>query len=185
MSNRAVRSLLSQTGVATTAIVALVASVVGLLFQLAPQLRPDPRDRVGAEISVFAVEPGATLGEWIARGFPPERQEALRRQYSDQGAGGELLYVRMAVDGHKHRDVALQYDVHHASNGQRVAPEDIDGPTLEPLELSSPSERSVQMLWIPSFRGEPDVFIRVALWDGRGMLAVADSARIHDGRLLP
>ncbi len=184
MSSSTGAQLLSRSVVAGTALVALVASVVGLMFQLAPYLRPDPRDRVGADVAVFALEPGVKLGDWIKRGFPPERQEVLAKRYHDKEAGGELLYVRIAVDGHKHRDVTLRYDVYHWSDGTRIPPEDIDGPTLDPVGLSSPNERSVQLLWIPSFRGERDIFIRVQLWDDHGMLAVEDSGRIEDGRLV-
>lgn len=176
------RRLVTQANVVATAVLALATGAVALLFQLAPFLKPDPRDRVGADVSIFALEPNVELGEWIKRAFPPDEQGEAGREYPDRGAQGEMLYVRTAVDGHKHRDVRLRYAIYYAADETRVPPEDIDAPPLRPFDLSSPSERSVQALWVPDLSGEPALFIRVELWDDEGMLAVADSPRIEEGR---
>jgi hypothetical protein len=177
------RRLVTQANVVATAVLALATGAVALLFQLAPWLKPDPRDRVGADVSIFALEPRVALGDWIERAFPPDEQAELARQYPDRSAPGEMLYVRTAVDGHKHRDVSIRYAIYHAANHTRVDPQSVDAPPLRPFDLSSPSERSVQALWVPDLSYEPDaLFIRVELWDDEGMLAIADSPRIEKGR---
>jgi hypothetical protein len=177
------RRLVTQANVVATAVLALATGAVALLFQLAPWLKPDPRDRVGADVSIFALEPRVTLGDWVKRAFPLDEQAELARQNPNRSAPGEMLYVRTTVDGHKHRDVSLRYAIYHADDHARVDPESIDAPPPEPFDLSSPSERSVQALWVPDLSLEPDaLFIRVELWDDEGMLAVADSPRIEKGR---
>jgi hypothetical protein len=96
---------------------------------------------------------------------------------------GELLYVRTVVDGHKHHKVTLRYGVFNTKTQERVPPEQIDGPRIDPLKLSAPNERSVHAVWVPDLSHEPDgLFFRVELWDERGMLAVADSPPLEHGR---
>lgn len=168
---------------AAVAILGLAVTSVALLFDLAPGLKPDPRDRVGADVSVFALEPGVTIGQWLERGFAPGRRPKLGSGDVDESAEGELLYVRTAVDGHKHDEVTLRYGVYFADSHRRVPAGAIDSPEFPPLAVSSPSERSVQTLWVPDLSGEGALFVRVELWDENGMLAVADSATIRRGRL--
>jgi hypothetical protein len=174
---------LKQAHVVITALLALITGAIALAFQIAPGLKPDPRDRVGADVTIFALEPGVTLGQWIQRGFPAGERAELEARYPDRAAVGELLYVNTAVDGHKHRDVTLRYAVYHGRRQTRIPDAAIDGPQLDPLSLSAPNERSVQVLWVPDLRAETTpLFVRVELWDEDGMLAVSDSPQIVRGR---
>lgn len=178
------RQWLSRAHVAVAAILGLTVTTLALLFDLVPALKPDPRDRVGADVAVVALEPNVTIGEWIARGFTPEMQEKLRAKYPDQAADGGLLYVRTAVDGHKHDEVTLRYGVIVSTTQKSIPAGAIDAPPLDPVGISSPSERSVQTLWVPDLSDDDrDLFIRVELWDSDGMLALADSPTIRRGKL--
>ncbi len=173
---------LKQAHVVIAALLGLATGAVALLFQLVPALKPDPRDRVGADLAIVALEPGVSLGGWIKRAFPAAERAALVKEYPNTRTPGEMLYLRINVDGHKHRNVSVHYGVYDAKTERRVQ---LDAPPNGPrdtLSLSAPSERSVQMLWIPDLRFEPAVFIRVELWDDNGTLAVADSPRIVKGR---
>ena len=179
---------LSQAQVVTAALIGLVTGVLALVFQLAPWLKPDPRDRVGAEISISAIEPNVTIKDWIVRKFPVSERKALIKRYPDRSAVGELLYVHTSVDGHKHRDVILRFDIYFVDSQRRVRPEDIDAPIgdSKPQPLSAPNERSVTVLWVPDFTQEKRaLFIRVELWDENGILAVADSPCMRRGRFQP
>ena len=167
------------------ALIALAASIVSLLFTIAPALKPDPRDRVGADVSIFAVERNVTIGQWISRAFPQSDGDELRKRYPDRAALGELLYVRTSVDGHKHRNVALRVSVLDAKSERRVPPQEIDAPPIAPVALSAPSERSVQAIWLPDLSHEPTgLFLRVELWDRHGILAISDSPRLRRGRFV-
>ena len=174
----------TQARTAVAAVVALVTAIVTLLFQIMPWLKPDPRDRVGAEVSVFALERNVTIGEWIGRAFPSAEQSKLRKSHPDQGAEGELLYVRAAVDGHKHRKVRLRVEVFSSRTQKLVPPSEIDAPPIGAVTMSAPDERSVQAIWVPDLSHEPaGLFFRVELWDERGILAIADSPQLLKGRL--
>jgi hypothetical protein len=171
------------------ALVALIASGVGLFWDLLPQYRPDPLDTVGADVSVVAVEPGVKLVDWLRRAYGADFDEPARDIFgrrpssSELRQPGELLYVRTQVDGHKHKDVALRYRLY----GVTDRPVEIPLPPLlakvQRVELDAPSQRSVQLLWTPDLRDEEGAFIRVELTSEHGLLAVADSAALHKGRL--
>jgi hypothetical protein len=163
---------------------------VGLFWDLAPQYRPDPLDSVGADVEVIAVEPRVTLRGWLRRAHGADVDGAARDVFgrrpsaSELALRGELLYVRTQVDGHKHRDISLRYEIYDRSTQRPV---EVPLPPyltrLQRARLAAPSQRSVQLLWMPNLQGEGDLFVRVALSSERGLLAVTDSGTLRDGLL--
>jgi hypothetical protein len=170
------------------ALVALFASAIGLFWDFLPQYRPDPLDTVGADVSIFSVEPGVTLVDWLRRthgaDFAPAAREIFGRRpsASELRQPGELLYVRTQVDGHKHRDVSLRYRLY---DGASQKPVELPLPKslakVQRVKLEAPSQRSVQLLWTPDLRDEDGAFIRVELTSEHGLLAVADSGTLRHG----
>ncbi len=178
-----VKPWFTATHVAVTAVAGLVSVVVSLVFQLMPWLKPDPRDNVGADVAVIALEPKATVGSWIERGFPPEDRDELRQKNKGQlGFRGEMIFVRVAVDGHKHKNVRLRYRLYltetHKPVHERLGYSDYDD-----MRIEAPSQRSVRLMFVPNLRPERDMFVRVELSDESGLLAVADSGNISRGLL--
>lgn len=177
------RAAVSRTHVVIAAVAGLVSVGVSLLFQLVPNLKPDPRDSVGADVAVVAVEPGVSVREWITRGFQGEQRAEMMRRYDGQlDFKGELIYVRVAVDGHKHKDVGLSYALYGAES-QRRLPDRLNFSPYSRIRIEAPSERSIQYLFVPSLRFTSDLFIRAQLTDGEGVLAIGDSGRLHNGLL--
>ena len=172
------------------ALVALLASGVGLFWDFLPQYRPDPLDTVGADVAIVAIEPNVRLVDWLRRAygtkFDGPAREIFGRPPSDSELHqpGELLYVRTQVDGHKHKDVTLRYRLY---DGATDRPVDIPLPPLlakvQRVKLDAPSQRSVQLLWTPDLRDEEGAFLRVELASEHGLLAVADSGALHKGQL--
>jgi hypothetical protein len=180
-----VRAAFSRTHVVIAALAGLVSVGVSLVFQFAPDLRPDPRDTVGADLSVVAVEPGVSVRDWITRSFQGEERAAQLRRFSEQlDFPGELIYVRVIVDGHKHKEVRLSYALYGATS-QRRLPDRLNFAPFSRLRIKAPSERSIQFLFVPDLSFERDLFIRAQLSDSEGVLAVADSGRLRKGLLRP
>src|SRR4051812_44148094 len=92
------------------ACVALTAVALGLFWDLFPEFRPDPRDVVGADVEIVAVEPRVTLGSWLKQQYPDshiaEGARLFGRSPSDPERiqPGELIYVKVQVDGRKHHN---------------------------------------------------------------------------------
>jgi hypothetical protein len=175
------------------ALVALAASGLGLFWDFLPQFRPDPLEVVGADVQIAAVEPDVSLGDWLRRAHPRDYEAAGRALFgrepseSELEQPGELIYARIQVDGHKHQNVSLTYRLFRRKDEKVVVLPSLPEPAASRVtqaHLSAPSERSVQLLWMASLEGEDDMFIRMELRDDRGLLAVTDSATLHDGRLV-
>ena len=174
------------------ALVALAAAAVGLFWDFAPQFRPDPLEVIGADVTIAAIEPDVTLEAWLRKARPNDYAPAARELFgrepskAELALSGHLVYVRIQVDGHKHKDVALSYRVFNARSQMPFDPlglPDEAASRLRHARLNAPNERSVQLLWIPSLEKEGDTFIRVELTSERGLLAVSDSGTLRSGRL--
>jgi hypothetical protein len=180
-----IRAAFSRSHVVIAAVAGLVSVGVSLLFQFVPELKPDPRETVGADVAIVAVEPGVSVRNWITRAFAGERRAAELRRFSGQlEFPGELIYVRVIVDGHKHKDVGLSYALYGAVS-QRRLPDRLNFSPFARVAIDAPSQRSIQYLFVPDLRYERDLFIRAQLTDSDGVLAVADSGRLRAGRLSP
>ena len=181
-------------GLAWTVVVALVAfasSMAALVFQLWPGLRPDPRDRLGAEVSVFAIDPGVSVDQWLRRAAFSEEdyekaaaqriraacgEEATRSNCNALRSRGEMLYVRTTVEGFKRREVAMRVSLYDAATHARVAT--IDAVEVARERLDAPTDKAVLPIWMPC---PPDAsktyFFRIELAHrgDEALLAVGDS----------
>lgn len=198
-SNR-VRRLSATAWAIIAATVALLGSAVTLIFTLVPSLAPDPREQVGAALTVVAVDPGVTLGDWAHRAFPDSWRDEFKRIFGTASPGadqlevlGDVIYVRTQVDGYKHRSVVMHtsvYDREHDSpDAGRIDLEKIaKAPRIPALKIDAPDRSSVQLLFIPAVGQVADVpctFVRIELDDPHGALAISDTANLLHGALAP
>lgn len=176
---------------AVTAGVALVSALVALGFQLWPTLKPDPREKLSASLSVFAVDPGVSYDAWLRRISPtPNEYRRHRHTYlaSNGVHGGSaanailrtpglVVYVASEIHGFKRRSTTMRwslYDEHH-----KRLPEFSDQPPVH-VHLEAPTDRTIQQLWVPSPQRDGSYFVRVELLVTDGaMLAVADTPRFR------
>jgi hypothetical protein len=138
---------------------------------------------VAANLSVFAVDPGVSLGDFLTRayGSAAGARKSLRVPSSEQGFKGDVVYVRTRVDGFKHRRVRLIASIYLASTQQRVrVPIGLEG--VHTITLDTPSTSTVQLFWILGLDGEPPALVRIEMYDGARMLAVTDSPVIRHNR---
>jgi hypothetical protein len=168
--------------------VALIGSASSVLFTFLPQLKPDPRDSVLAQLNVYAIEPGVSLGRYLGLTYGNLARAANSLQIPRESLPfqGDMIYVRTRVDGFKHRRVRLAATVYIKATQRpaRVFPGPVSGPSalrLRSVALDTPSTSTVQLFWILSLAGEPPTFVRIEMFDGTRMLAVTDSAVIRHG----
>jgi hypothetical protein len=185
-AQRAPRSLLRRLGPMFVALVALGSSLVALVFTLWPGLKPDPHTTYQAEVAIFAVERGVTFGQYLHRiAFTRERYRERRREMlgadADGQAGllrlaGEVVYVESMVEGFKHDSVTLRWSLYGARSLRRVRGASFSDVPAAQLDLGAPSDRTMQLLWLPPPQGHGPFRVRVGLYDERDtLLDVADS----------
>jgi hypothetical protein len=177
------------------ALLALASAGIALLFQLRPDLLPDPRSHLGATASVFAVDSDVSLKTFLERRRPLVSVEELaseRKEYLHETGlptkdaasvltlPGEDVFVRLDVEGFKSRSIGLLASMYDAKTGRRLR--ELDEVPVFSERLHSPSDRSVVEFWLPA----PPVttrtyFVRVEVFhrgDG-ALLAIADSAHVR------
>lgn len=187
------RRLAGESRTLLTAILALVAGVVSLLFQLWPSWKPDPRERVGADLEVFAVEPEVKRIDWLREAYSKDLAAQTKRVFgelepsrTERELKGTVVYVRAGVDGYKHRAIAIRARLYDADTQLR-APTPFSPAYAETssVAIDSPNRRSVQLLFVPDLTDEPPAFVRVELIDSKSgaILAIDDSPRLVKGRI--
>jgi hypothetical protein len=180
-----------------TALLALASGTIGLIFDLKPDLRPDPRTSLSAELSVFAVEREVPLDDWLHRittsssayrarrdrvlrdafrGAPPPSAIEVRDQLNVRG---QLFYVRVRIEGFKRRLLRLRWSMYRARSQRRLATEGLQNVTGAELVGEAPSDETVVLVWTPAVVVRGPCFARFELVepDGGFVLGVADSQR--------
>jgi hypothetical protein len=169
---------------AITAAVALVTAAVGLIFDLWPSLRPDPRSEFQAEVRVVTVDRGVSYRAFLARTLIGDFDRALREA---KAAGvflddpGSLVYVETTLRGFKRRTTKLRWSVYDAATRRRVALPDLSDVFGAVESGEAPADRSVQRLWIyPLPERRKLYFVRIELYtdNEETLLALDDSEPI-------
>jgi hypothetical protein len=183
------RAFSKTTWALIVAMVALIGSGSSALFTFLPQLKPDPRDSVLAQLNVYAMEPGVSLQRYLALAYGSVTPEAkaLGIPNAELAFQGDMVYVRTRVDGFKHRRVRLMATLYMKSTQEpaRLTGGLASGPAalrLRTVTLDTPSTSTVQLLWMLGLDDEPPTFVRVEMFDGTRMLAVTDSPIVRNGR---
>lgn len=168
------------------AVVALAGSTSSLLFVFLPELKPDPRDSVLAQLTVFAIDPNVTLAQYLNQAYGGDRSAPSRLRPTQQqlSTRGDVVYVRTLVDGFKHRHVTLRASVYNAGTQHRYPPPSGRSPFRAALtvNLDTPSTSTIQLFFILPLTDARPSFVRVEMYDGTRMLAVADSPVIRRNR---
>jgi hypothetical protein len=182
-----------------TAALALISSVIALAFQLFPSLKPDPRERLGADASVFALDPDVTYEAYLKRTSFSQKELNERRRRAIQLAGGSkgvldlpgvMAYVETTVEGFKRREVTLRWSIYDAETRQPYS--NSWDPALKPggeqelidspIDLAAPSDEAVEMIWIPEPKRGRKYFIRIGIYDeGNVLLALTQSRKFTSG----
>jgi hypothetical protein len=190
------REAIRISGAMLAALLALATGGLALLFQLYPQLVPDPRTRLGAEAKVYSIDPNVNLGRYLARRsaiVSATKYADEKRAYIQEAGGpatgtsvlstpGEDVFVNLDVQGFKSRSIAMLASIYDAKSRNRLSQID-DWPVFQE-QLDSPSDQSVIEFWLPA---PPvtvsDYWVRVEVYHrGDGvLLAVTDSKVMRVG----
>lgn len=192
---------IGRTGYALViAVLALVTSAASVVFTFWPELRPDPRESLGAQVSVATIEPSVAYGDWVDRTARDERDRATRigeflasaaatpgERVSESVARrllrqrGSVAYVTFVAQGFKRRNVVLRWSLYDRTTRRRVPARALHDVQAADVDLEAPTDRSVVQLWIPPYPGTRSVFVRVEVRSRSGALLAFGDSRPFSG----
>ena len=183
------RAVPKRLGPFGTTLVAIATGAVALVYTVAPELRPDPRDTLAAEVEIVAVERVISRDEWRNRVAVGDRAKYLKILREDNlatgfpagdpcGIGtllGHMVSVATEAKGYKRRELILKAAVFDART-QRIIPGEYDE-LLARFPIDAPTAKSVQRVFMQDVGGQAKrILIRVEISDPEGnLLGVADS----------
>jgi hypothetical protein len=150
----------SRIGRALAATATVAATVVGLLFVLWPELKPEaPPTAKGAELSDATLDRKATFAQYLdrlAESHAPFQRAQLRRR-------GVLIGFRMMAQGYNGARLPLRWQLINARTGSQVAQSQDLFYTPEAEE-----DRNTWSVWVPVPSGDRRVFfVEIELRDDR------------------
>ena len=145
------------------AVVAFIASALGVIFVLVPSLKPEPPSPTrNVELRHMTLEPAVTFGAYLKRINQPAGglEKAVLRQH------GALASFDYTIEGYKNRTLPLAWQLVDASNGNRL-----DGNRDLSIKPEVTKDSGTWPVWSALPGGRPRrLFIEVTLYEPRGVV---------------
>jgi hypothetical protein len=147
-------------------VVALVASVVGLLFVFKPGWKPEPPPDVGTlKIVDSSVRQPVTFGRYLERvRLPPMGFTKAFRQRQ-----GLLIEFDYEAAGFRGKRLPIQWELVDAKTNDRVltGDEDADGNDAVGIEPSTNQEAAKWFVWVPAPKAGRNYYVTVTIYQPR------------------
>jgi hypothetical protein len=137
------------------ALLAAAISATALTFDLAPSLKPDPKEKVGADLAVLAIDKNVSYEEYGGR---PGRHIVAVGAEPDHP--GNVFYLRAQIEGFKRESVRLKWFIYEP-NGERRPGSKKEASEQTLFEPEAPINTQVAQIWVR----EPGRFDRYHEWD--------------------
>lgn len=147
-------------------VVALVASVVGLLFVFKPGWQPKPPPDVGTlKIVDSSVRQPVTFGRYLERiRLPPlDVTKAFRQRQ------GLLIEFDYEAEGFRGKRLPIQWELVDAKTNDRVltGDEDADGNDAVGIKPSTNQEAAKWFVWVPAPKAGRNYYVTVTIYQPR------------------
>lgn len=145
-------------------LVLLGLNAVQFAYVLNPRLRPDPGERLRAQVRVATVEPRVMRMDYLRRVTAPAKLQRaaeadVRREFGDLprnelcdrlpellGSWGYAVYAHVTVEGLKRRHVELSGTLYDGRRSERL--EEYGAVTVPPRTLESPTDSFVETVYL-------------------------------------
>ena len=148
-----------------------VSSVLGVVFLLAPELKPEPRARVAGELQILQVDRDIAWGEYLDRTEqnagpcdPPDARNRL----------GQVIYVRLETTGFRRRRTQLRWSVFRGGRSRVANPYYRNKVAFD---NEATVDRAVYAAWVPLPPDRNEYRIRFELLSDRGEDSTTDPSR--------
>jgi hypothetical protein len=162
------------------AMLAAIISGTNLTFELWPGLKPDPKEKVGADLAVLAIDKNVEYDDY---GHRPGRRVPVSAKGEDPG---NVFYLQARIEGFKRQTLHLKWFT-YLPNGERRTGTEEEAAVERVFEPEAPINTQVAQIWVREpgglIRGTWEsqagkgYFVRFELYRGDVLLAYKDSPR--------
>jgi hypothetical protein len=140
------------------ALLAALISGTNLTFELWPSLKPDPKEKVSADLEVLEMDKNVNYGDYDARpgrnvSTGPDETE-LRNDFP-----GNVFYLRAHIEGFKRQSLRLIWFTYHEKTRDRSEEDEARSDRI--FEPGSPTDTQVAQVWVK----EPGHFDEDGFWE--------------------
>lgn len=151
-----------------TGAVGLAATASGVLFDVFPSLKPDPGVELAVDMRVVGVDRGVRFSDYWKRirekGAVPT---AIARDV------GDVAYVHVQIRGRKNQKVSLARSIYALPDRRRLSSHSTQRDQY--FRASTTNDQWIAQVWLPPMLHSQRFFARLELWEGRDLLAFADT----------
>jgi hypothetical protein len=161
-----------QTAALVTLIGAILAASISganLVFELWPGLKPDPKEKIGAEVATLALDINVPYGGFLGRSGQQPPVDADLKEV------GNVFYVRAAIEGFKRETVRLKWFTYNADNNTREPGLRASVKAERLFKPHAPIDTQIAQVWVPTPSEAGNFFVRFELYSGDVLLAFVDS----------
>jgi hypothetical protein len=147
------------------AVVAFIATVLGIVFLLWPSLKPEPPSPTRhVALSDLTLEHPVTFGAYLKR----INQQAGGLEPAVLKQRGALAAFDFTIEGYKNRNLPLEWQLVDAGTGDKL-----DGNRDLSIKPEVTKDSGNWPLWVPLPKGKPRrLFITIQLYEPRGVVAL-------------
>lgn len=171
------------------AILAAFISGTNLTFELWPSLKPDPKEKVGANLEVLEIDTNVRYDEYAAR---PGKTVSTNPGNGEIGNVylGNVFYLRAQIEGFKRESLRLVWFTYDTNDHRRAPEEEARSDRI--FEPDAPIETQVAQVWVKQpgrldkdgfweidDDEEGEYFVRFELYSGHVLLAFEDSQKFE------
>jgi homospermidine synthase len=154
------------------AILAALISATNLSFELWPGLKPDPKEKLGADLAILTLDKNVTHGRYCDR--LGESAVACK----NPKASGNVFYLRAQIEGFKRESLNVSWFT-YGDNGRRLpgGPQKRSASEDVIFEPRAPINTQVAQVWVEDPNESGRFFVRFELYSHGVLLAFVDSGR--------
>jgi hypothetical protein len=148
------------------AIVTALGTLVGVVFLLLPNLKPEPPPtHLSATINNVSVEHNVTYEQYLKR----LRHPTLGYDYRVLNLVGDIINFSVEIEGFKLQKCPMRWSVHDAQTKALVPEPELVDQLASVLTPEAVYDRAVSYIWVPLPAREGTFFVRLTIYDSKNV----------------
>ena len=154
-----------------------VSAIVGLLFLLVPELKPEPPQKLDATLSNLVVERGVTLESYLKR----QSIDSTQYTHEELQTVGVVISFNVKIEGFKGRSCLLKWSLYEDKTQARVPEGWLVDKEFREFTPEAEVDQAGSDIWVQVPNREGPFFARLELYDDKGVRITFTDSPIFPG----